>query len=333
DRLPPPGLPAAGPSHRARIPGPRRPAARRAPGPERAKGAGARPSGSGRARRRRRPPFGRILGRDAAPTRHRPGAHPHAPPADRGRAHGRPRSGGAHPLPRPDHRGRREHGRAALHPHRGGRGGHLPAAGGHRPRPAPVRRSARGAVARRRRPPLAGPGRRAPSSGGGRGFLPVRSPRRGRTRGLEPRAGPRRPTAAGHPGRGLRRLAGGARPGTRSRGGGCLMRRTAAFVVHELRTQGRSLRFRVAAVAYVAAGSLPAALTYVRRSGDMFVIGGATYAKETMGLLPLLTGALAILLSLDGIGRERSSGAWTTLALTDLTNAGYLFRRWIALLA
>ncbi|HKH48719.1 MAG TPA: hypothetical protein VKM72_28980 [Thermoanaerobaculia bacterium] len=109
------------------------------------------------------------------------------------------------------------------------------------------------------------------------------------------------------------------------------MRRTAAFILHELRTQGRSLRFRVAAGAYVTAGSLPAALTYLRRSGEFFRIGGATYASETMTVLPLLTGVLALLLSLDGIGRERSSGAWTTLGLTDLTNAGYLVRRWLAL--
>lgn len=111
------------------------------------------------------------------------------------------------------------------------------------------------------------------------------------------------------------------------------MRRTAAFLVHELRTQGRSLRFRVAAVTYVAAGSLPAMLTFTRRAGDHFVFGGATYAKETMTILPLLTGVLALLLSLDGIGRERAGGAWTTLGLTDLTNAGYLLRRWIALQA
>ncbi len=110
------------------------------------------------------------------------------------------------------------------------------------------------------------------------------------------------------------------------------MRRTAAFVMHELRTQGRSLRFRVAVAAYVIAGSLPAALTHVRRSGDSFLLGGATYARETMIVLPLLTGVLAVLLSLDGIGRERVSAAWTTLSLTGLTNAGYLFRRWIALL-
>ena len=111
------------------------------------------------------------------------------------------------------------------------------------------------------------------------------------------------------------------------------MHRTSAFVLHELRTQGRSLRFRVAAVAYVAAGSFPAVLTYVHRSGDVFVIGGATYAGETMNVLPLLTGVLALLLSLDGISRERSGGAWTTLGLTDLTNAGYLVRRWLALQA
>jgi len=109
------------------------------------------------------------------------------------------------------------------------------------------------------------------------------------------------------------------------------MRRTAAFILHELRTQGRSLRFRVAVGAFVITGSVPATLTYLRRSGDFFRIGGATYAGETMTVLPLLTGILALLLSLDGIGRERSSGAWTTLGLTDLTNAGYLVRRWLAL--
>lgn len=111
------------------------------------------------------------------------------------------------------------------------------------------------------------------------------------------------------------------------------MRRTAAFAVHELRTQARALRFRVAAVAYVALGSLPAVLTYSRRSSQFITFGGATYAGETFAVLPLLTAVLAILLSLDGIGRERSSNSWTTVALADLTNAGYLLRRWIALQA
>jgi hypothetical protein len=111
------------------------------------------------------------------------------------------------------------------------------------------------------------------------------------------------------------------------------MRRTTAFIAHELRTQARSLRFRVAAVTYAAAGTLPAVLLHLRQSDAAVTIGGATYAGETMCFLPLLTGVLAILLSLDGIGRERASNAWTTVALTDLTNAGYLLRRWIALLA
>jgi hypothetical protein len=111
------------------------------------------------------------------------------------------------------------------------------------------------------------------------------------------------------------------------------MRRTSAFIAFELRTQARSLRFRVAAVTYAAAGSLPAVLLHLRRSDAEVTLGGATYAGETLCFLPLLTGVLAILLSLDGIGRERASNAWTTVALTDLTNAGYLLRRWIALLA
>lgn len=111
------------------------------------------------------------------------------------------------------------------------------------------------------------------------------------------------------------------------------MRRTAAFIAYELRTQARSLRFRVAAGTYLAVGSAPAVLLHVRRPDVDLTIGGTTYAMETMTFLPLLTGVLAILLSLDGIGRERASNAWTTVALTDLTNAGYLLRRWIALLA
>ena len=111
------------------------------------------------------------------------------------------------------------------------------------------------------------------------------------------------------------------------------MRRTTAFIAHELRTQARSLRFRVAAVTYVAVGSLPAVLIHLRRTELDITVGGATYAMEIMSFLPLLTGVIAILLSLDGIGRERASIAWTTVALTDLTNAGYLLRRWIALLA
>jgi len=111
------------------------------------------------------------------------------------------------------------------------------------------------------------------------------------------------------------------------------VRLTAAFVAHELRTQGRSLRFRTVAALYALAASLPAVLVYGRRADTPFAIGGAAYAFEAMNALPLLTALFAFLLSLDGISREQGEGAWTTVTLCEVSNAGYLLRRWLALLA
>ncbi len=111
------------------------------------------------------------------------------------------------------------------------------------------------------------------------------------------------------------------------------MRLTAAFVSHELRTQARSLRFRTAAGLYVLAASLPAALVHVRRPILDYVVGGPGYAFEVASVLPLLTAAFAFLLSMDGITREHGEGAWTTVTLCEVSNAGYLLRRWLALQA
>jgi hypothetical protein len=111
------------------------------------------------------------------------------------------------------------------------------------------------------------------------------------------------------------------------------LRLTAAFVAHELRTQGRSLRFRTVAALYVFVGSLPGVLVYLRRSDSPFAIGGGAFAFEAMNALPLLTALFAFLLSLDGISREQGEGAWTTVTLCEVSNAGYLLRRWLALLA
>jgi hypothetical protein len=111
------------------------------------------------------------------------------------------------------------------------------------------------------------------------------------------------------------------------------VRLTAAFVSHEVRTQARSLRFRTAAVLYVLAGSFPAAAIHLRRPAMEYAIGGTTYAAEVANLVPLLTTLLAFLLSLDGITREQGEGAWTTVTLCEVSNAGYLLRRWLALQA
>jgi len=111
------------------------------------------------------------------------------------------------------------------------------------------------------------------------------------------------------------------------------VRLTAAFISHELRTQGRSLRFRTAAVLYVLAGTLPAVLIHVLRTKTGYVIGGASYAFEVSSVVPLLTAAFAFLLSMDGITREQGEGAWTTVTLCEVSNTGYLLRRWLALQA
>lgn len=109
------------------------------------------------------------------------------------------------------------------------------------------------------------------------------------------------------------------------------MRLTAAFVAHELRTQWRSLRFRTAAVLYVLAGVLPAVLIHSQRARLSYFVGSASYAAEVSSLVPLLTAAFAFLLSLDGVTREQGEGAWTTVTLCEVSNAGYLLRRWLSL--
>ena len=111
------------------------------------------------------------------------------------------------------------------------------------------------------------------------------------------------------------------------------MRLTAAFIAHELRTQARSLRFRTAAVLYVLAGSFPAAAIHLRLPALEYAVGGTTYAAEVANVLPLLTAVFAFLLSLDGVTREQGEGAWTTVTLCEVSNAGYLLRRWLALQA
>jgi hypothetical protein len=109
------------------------------------------------------------------------------------------------------------------------------------------------------------------------------------------------------------------------------MRLLAAFAAHELRTQWRSLRFRVLAALYVAAGSAPAAVIWLRRAQMPMTVGAATYAAETLEILPLLTAVVAFLISLDAITREQDEGAWSTVSLAGMSNAGYLLRRWLAL--
>jgi len=108
---------------------------------------------------------------------------------------------------------------------------------------------------------------------------------------------------------------------------------TAAFAVHEIRTQWRSLRFRVLAAAYILAGGFPAALIYARHQSARMMAGGATYAAEVFFLLPVFTAVVALLISIDAVTREQDEGSWSTASLAGMSSAGYLLRRWLALQA
>jgi hypothetical protein len=93
----------------------------------------------------------------------------------------------------------------------------------------------------------------------------------------------------------------------------------------------RSLSFAVGAVVYAGCGVLPAVWTFFHRHSRQGLIGGATYAVETMAFLPLLTAAFAAITAADGLRREQVEGSWTTLSLTPLSTAGMALRRYAAI--
>ena len=112
------------------------------------------------------------------------------------------------------------------------------------------------------------------------------------------------------------------------------MRLLAAFAAHELRTQWRSLRFRVLAALYVAAGSTPGDVDLAAAGADAdWRSAPPPTPRRRWRSCPLLTAVVAFLISLDAITREQDEGAWSTVALVGMSNAGYLLRRWLALQA
>ena len=107
----------------------------------------------------------------------------------------------------------------------------------------------------------------------------------------------------------------------------------AAFTAHELTTQLRSARFRVLAVAYVLVGVLPAVAMYLGSKTAGYLTDPGAYAKALGALLPSLTALFATILSVDAINREREEGSFAVVSLAPLSASGYLFRRWLAILA
>ncbi len=104
------------------------------------------------------------------------------------------------------------------------------------------------------------------------------------------------------------------------------------FLRLEARLLLRSLRGRTAVGIYLALTSAPAVIAARAQRGPLR-LGGSTYAADVLSLLPLASALLAVVLGLDGIVRERRSGAWSVLTLGPLSSAGYLLRRLAAQVA
>ncbi|HYR30063.1 MAG TPA: hypothetical protein VEU30_16455, partial [Thermoanaerobaculia bacterium] len=111
------------------------------------------------------------------------------------------------------------------------------------------------------------------------------------------------------------------------------MRLMGAFVSHELTTQLRSARFKVLAVAYVAVGAIPTVALHLGARSAGYRVDGGAYAEGLSALLPSLTALFATVLSVDAITRERDEGSFGVISLAPLSASGYLFRRWLSLVA
>lgn len=105
----------------------------------------------------------------------------------------------------------------------------------------------------------------------------------------------------------------------------------AAFVTHEWVTQIRAARFPLAAFAYVALSAAPALVVKLVSVRADYAIGPASYAAALLVFQPVLTTLLAGALSIDAITRERDEGAFAVVSLAPVSAAGYVLRRWMAI--
>ena len=107
----------------------------------------------------------------------------------------------------------------------------------------------------------------------------------------------------------------------------------AAFTAHEVTTQLRSARFRVLAFGYAVIGAIPAAVVYLGANNVGYRIDAGAYAEALRAVHPALTALLATVLAVDAITREREEGSFGVVSLAPVSASGYVFRRWLALLA
>lgn len=103
------------------------------------------------------------------------------------------------------------------------------------------------------------------------------------------------------------------------------------FLEYELTTQWRSVRFRGLAVVYVIVASIPAVVVFAVSGRMPRMVGPSAYNSILLSAQPLLTALLAVGLAVDAIARERDEGSFSVLSVAPISSAGYVLRRWLAL--
>ncbi len=111
------------------------------------------------------------------------------------------------------------------------------------------------------------------------------------------------------------------------------MRLLASICRIERLLQLRSARFRIAAIGYAVLAAIPACLLFFFfRHATSTAVGPASYLAQTLEIQPFLTVLLVVLVAGNRSSIEAQQQLWPVLAAAPMTNAGYVLRRWLALL-
>jgi hypothetical protein len=95
----------------------------------------------------------------------------------------------------------------------------------------------------------------------------------------------------------------------------------------------RSGRFAAVVLAYVAVCAVPPCLLVVIASRSRYFIGGEAFASGLMLVQPLATAVFAGVAAIDALTRERDEGSFQVTSLSRSSAAGYVMRRWLAVVA
>ncbi len=106
-----------------------------------------------------------------------------------------------------------------------------------------------------------------------------------------------------------------------------------AFTGHEMRLRLRSGRFAAVVFAYAAFCAVTPVVLAAVATRSRYFIGLEAFASAGMIVQPLATALFAGVAAIDALTREREEGSFAVTALSGSSAAGYVMRRWIAVVA